>query len=469
MRTVIAACVFMSLTRATLAQETPPPPPPPSLVAGYKALFTCSGTFVAGRSLEQITRNEFVGIYSGYEKAIAALPTPQIDRDKGTVSLTYDEKMPPRIARYREPLGCSLLPPGASDAAAVPTVEVSKKPDDLVDVPWPQGDYVAQAPVGSDARTPLGAVIAKAFDARTYGYSTRTSAVIIVAGGKLRGEAYAPDSGIDVPQRTWSVAKTLTGALIGIAIQDGLLKPEDQAGIPQWSASGDPRGSIRIIDLMHMMSGLDSSPAGNRTDEVYFGGGRVDDHSLTRELAAQPGTRWAYANNDTLALNYILRARLKDDARYLAFPYQRLFHPIGMWHTTAETDWTGNFILSSQVWTTARDLARFGILLLNDGLWNGTQILPKGWVAELGKPAPVQPPLTRADGTALPGYGKQVWLFGERHGLPEGTLAAMGNRGQHVVIVPARNVVIVRRGFDGEGARFAIDGFASDVLKVLQP
>jgi CubicO group peptidase (beta-lactamase class C family) len=109
------------------------------------------------------------------------------------------------------------------------------------------------------------------------------------------------------------------------------------------------------------------------------------------------------------------------------------------------------------------------MLLLNDGAWNGNQILPQGWAAELAKPAPVQPPQTRPDGTHLPGYGKQVWLYGQRNGLPEGTLAAMGNRGQYVVVVPSKSIVIVRRGFDGEKVRFALDRFSADVLAALDP
>jgi len=191
------------------------------------------------------------------------------------------------------------------------------------------------------------------------------------------------------------------------------------------------------------------------------------DHALTHELVAPPGTRWFYANDDALILSYLLRARLGDEKKYLAFPYARLFQRIGMLHTTAETDWDGTFILSSQVWTTARDLARFGMLLANDGVWNGERILPEGWVKLMATPAPVQPPAKRSDGAEQAGYGGDIWLFGARHGLPEGTMAAMGNRGQYVVIVPSRKIVIVRRGFDGEDARFAVDKFAADVLKVL--
>jgi CubicO group peptidase (beta-lactamase class C family) len=177
--------------------------------------------------------------------------------------------------------------------------------------------------------------------------------------------------------------------------------------------------------------------------------------------------RWNYANNDTLMLSYALRARIRDDRVYLAYPYEKLFRRIGMRNTTAETDWGGTFVLSSQVWSTARDLARFGVLLLNEGRWAGDEIVPKSWIRFMGTPAPAQPPAERADGEPLPGYGGQIWLYGARHGLPDGTLAALGNRGQFVIVVPSRGLVVVRRGFDGEGIRFAIDEFTADILKAL--
>ena len=128
-----------------------------------------------------------------------------------------------------------------------------------------------------------------------------------------------------------------------------------------------------------------------------------------------------------------------------------------------ETDWNGDFIMSSQVWTTARDLARLGLLYLNDGVWEGKRILPEGWADYVASPAPAQP----QRGENNPGYGAQFWLFGAAQGLPEGSYAAQGNRGQYVMIIPAREVVIVRRGFD-DGGGFDMARFSADILAVLQ-
>lgn len=134
-----------------------------------------------------------------------------------------------------------------------------------------------------------------------------------------------------------------------------------------------------------------------------------------------------------------------------------------MSRTTPETDWQGNFVLSSQVWTTARDLARFGLLHLNDGVWNGHRVLPAGWVDYVTTPSGPQPP--RGANGAAPGYGAQWWLYGPAQGLPAGSYAAQGNRGQYVMVIPSRRTVIVRRGFDGGGESFDLPRFTAAVLR----
>jgi CubicO group peptidase (beta-lactamase class C family) len=132
-----------------------------------------------------------------------------------------------------------------------------------------------------------------------------------------------------------------------------------------------------------------------------------------------------------------------------------------MFHTTPETDWQGNYVLSSQVWTTARDLARLALLYLNNGVWNGERLLPEGWSKFVATPGAAQPPKGA-------GYGAFFWLYGPEQGLPEGTYLMNGNRGQYVFIVPSKNVVIVRRGFDpANGGIFDIARYGRDILAAL--
>lgn len=418
--------------------------------AGYRAAFTCSATFNAGRSLEAIAAGELARIYPGYRAPMDALAPPVLDRDAKTVSAAFDAELPPRLALWRPHLGCVQAPPGATAQdvlAHLPRVSFETPPT-RTPAPWATALDPALEP-------PMAA----AFDGASYGAGTRTTAVVVTMGDALVAERYAEGFSAETPQRTWSVAKSIAATVIGAAVQRGIITVEAPAPVPEWAAPGDPRGAITLAHLLHMASGLYSGESGSRTDEIYFGGGRVKDHAATTELEAAPGTRWKYANNDTLLAMRALRAAIGDDAAYVRFPFEAVLHPLGMTHTTPETDWGGDFILSSQVWTTARDLARLGRLYLQDGAWEGARILPEGWAAFVSTPAPAQP--EDRDW----GYGAQFWLLGGVAGLPEDAYAAAGHRGQYVVIIPSRDAVIVRRGFDESGGvSFDIARFAADVL-----
>ncbi len=427
-----------------------------SLVAGYKAAFTCSAHFNAGRTVEQIAGDELNRIYRGYRDALADLPDAVIDEKKKRVSVTYLDGAPPRIAQWRPYLGCAQLPTRSSASAAKKLPVVAIKQNRAL--PRPLAEAM------TDSAEVLG-IVSSAFDRSTYGEGTETTAVLVVKDDAIIAEKYRDGFDAETPQRTWSVAKSIAATIIGAAVEDGMIAVDKPTGLAAWSSPGDPRGAISLQNLLQMSSGLTSLTAGNRTDDVYFGGGRVVDHAITNRLVAEPGTRWRYANNDTMIAMHALRERMDNDKAFLEYPFSEVLLPLGMDRTFLETDWNGDFILSSQVWTTARDLARLGILYLNDGVWNGKRILPEGWAAYVATPAPDQPG-PRANGNPSPGYGAQFWLYDESWGLPDGTYAARGNRGQYLVIIPSRNVLVVRRGFD-DGGGFDVAKFASDILAAL--
>lgn len=463
MKNAVKAVLTISvLTGAAQAQT--PDPAHLSLVAGYKAAFTCSAHFNAGRTVGEIAGDELSRIYPDYREAMAALPEAAIDEGAKTVTVTFADAFPPRVAQWRPHLGCVQYPSGTAEFSP-PRINLPA-PKKNADAPWPQGeqtgDVLADAPYGFN----LAGVVADAFDRATYGEGTETTAVLVVENDRIVAEKYRDGFDAYTPQRTWSVAKSIAATVIGAAVEDGIIAVDEPAGLKAWSFPGDPRAAIAVENLLQMASGLTSPHAGNRTDDVYFGGGRVIDHAVTNRLAAEPGTVWRYANNDTMIAMRALRERINNDKKFLEYPFREILHPLGMDRTFLETDWNGDFVMSSQVWTTSRDLARIGLLYLNDGVWNGKRILPQGWAAYVSAPAPAQPPVERADGSQIPGYGAQFWLFGERHGLPEGSYAAQGNRGQYLMIIPSRNVLIVRRGFD-DGGGFDITRFSADVLTAL--
>ncbi|HEX8573474.1 MAG TPA: serine hydrolase [Allosphingosinicella sp.] len=432
-----------------------------AIAAGYKASFLCSDLFNAGQSEEQVARDDLKRTYPELEPIMPGLEA-RVDRQAKTVSVAFSDRMPPRIAAWRPHLGCAQLPigAGAETVRLLPRLDVDRSVDRNDRLPWPNGDRDAAAAPKGDSKA-LARALAAAFDRRSYGQGSETTAVLVVQDGKIVAERYRDDFDLHMPQRTWSVAKSLAGTVIGAAVRQGLLDVEAPAAIPEWSRPGDPRGAITTDALLRMASGLHSDSPGNRTDATYFGGSSVTENATQWPLEAPPGTRFRYANNDTLLAVRGLRAKLGDGERALAFPFDALLWKIGMTRTFPETDWQGNFILSSQVWTTARDLARLGLLYQNDGVWNGERILPPGWGAYVSRRGPAQP----ASGY---GYGATFWTFPADLGLPADAFIGQGNRGQYLAIVPSRRIVIVRRGYDGPGTGFDPGAFVRDVLAALR-
>ena len=462
---LVALAAALALALPAAAQQPQPKPPTTwqrGIAAGYKALTLCGAIFNGGRTQAQAEALELTGIYPEYEAIIPTLTATVTRREDnpgvpvmwdGYVSVPFDAALPPRIATWSPWDGCTIRPLQPIDEIVVTVrsgMVAPPVPGNLDARDWPMGERG----IAVHTSPALAAVMNHA---STGSYSGRTTGIVIVQDGKIIGEGYAEGFGPHTSQRTWSVAKSISGTLIGIASREGLLDVRKPGVVRE---EGDLRHRISIDDLLRMASGLHGDTSGNRTDALYFGGATVDDEAAIAGLEAMPGTRFRYANLDILLAVRALRRALPDNYRYEAYPRAKLFQRIGMTRTVAERDSGGNFVLSSQVWSTARDLARLGMLWLNDGVWNGDRILPQGWMTYMTTPSGPQP----ATG---PGYGATLWLFGPAQGLPAGSYAAQGNRGQFVMVIPSRRLVIVRRGEDAAGAPFDIAKFSAEVLKAV--
>lgn len=446
MRTLILAAALSFISPFAAVAQTPPAAPPSASVramaAGYKALTVCSAVknaeaAGATRTLESIEANELTGIYPELDPLVRAMP---VAVSTAGVSVAWDDLMPPRQALWSAGRGCAIMPVGWRGEAVVETAPPVR----------PDPGFAAGTPSDPAA---VAAVVQRAFG-DGYGAGTNTTAILILQNDRLVAEAYAPGFGPDTPQRTWSVAKSLAGTVIGAAVHRGDVDVNAPAAIADWGRPGDPRAAITLDQLMRMASGLTSDTAGNRTDALYFGGVGVDEQVTTWPLIAAPGTRFRYANND------ILLAILAIAPTFADHPPAALFERLGMYDTWAETDWRGNYMLSSQVWSTARDLARFGRLYLNDGVVEGERVLPAGWRDHVSRPSGPQP-------QGAQGYGATFWLFNRSEGIPPDAISANGNRGQYVVVVPSRGIVLVRRGEDPAGRPFDPVAFTRDALAAL--
>ena len=434
----------------------------PLIVAGYRAIFTCSAHFVMGRPLSDIKRIELVDVEGkGY-------PDPVIDEKRRLVISTDPSGKIVRVAAYRDSMGCTILPPHwqIGDVSRLPYVSYAHAPD-VGKLAFPDGDKTTLPVSGIDIRySKLNNVLELAFDGTTHAKKpgTITTSVLVIKldknhGAQLIAERYRKGFGVHTGYRTWSTSKSIFAALMGIASHQGVLQLDQPAAIHEWP-TGDARKAITYKQLMWMSSGLYSG--GPNSAAVYFGGQDVISAATGTALEVPPGTRWQYANNDTLLLVRSLRHLLNDDLRFLRFPYDELLHPLGMYHTRMEVDHLGNFVGSSQTYTTARDLARFGIFLAHDGVHKGKRYLPEGFIEFVSSPAPTKPPVANEWG-----YGAQFWLLDTMPDIPKGTYTTFGNKGQYVTVVPGHDVVIVRTGVDPNGIEFKQDRLVADVLKAL--
>ena len=311
-------------------------------------------------------------------------------------------------------------------------------PTQPTDLPYPTQDWPLGDLPGTLDRSRFDALMAHGFSA-----FDETHAVVIVQGGRLIYERYGPEHGPDITCMSWSKAKSLTQALAGILVGDGKLDIHAPADVPEWTTPGDPRGAITLDQLLRMSSGLEFSEVylpekPSDTIAMMWGVGKDDvaHYAADKPLAYRPDSFWSYSSGTTNIVSRVL-ARTIDahGADFEAFMRERLFEPLGMRTPVPKFDEAGTFIGSSFCFTSARDFARFGLLYLRDGVWEGRRILPTGWVDYARTPTWQQ---TEADGR----YGAHWWL-----GIagPD-TFSANGHEGQYTVVVPELDLVMVRHG-----------------------
>jgi CubicO group peptidase (beta-lactamase class C family) len=248
------------------------------------------------------------------------------------------------------------------------------------------------------------------------------------------------------------MGKSITATLMGILIQQGAYQLDQQAPIPEWQEEGDPRRQIRIVDILHMSSGLRCrapqdprfDPGLGYPDHLYLYTGRVNsfEWAATRPQQWPPNTVGRYRNCDPVLTNYLVRLAVENRGEeYLSFPRRALFDKVGARDMVAEADPYGNFLLQGYELGSGRDWARLGNLYLQDGIWNGERMLPEGWAKFVSTVAPAW----EADGR--PVYGGFFWINGEgTFPIPKEAYYMAGAGGQYTIIIPSHDLVVVRLG-----------------------
>ena len=437
--------------------------------SGQQAIFMCNGLFTSHRTLENVFAQE-----------LAFLPRPVgtprggdyvIDEDRKVVAIGVAGGTPVMRAAFRKGIGCVILPPDQTfeDIDRLPSLALPYPAGDPAHLAWPDGDLVA------DTSLPPGVDTAALQSASDWAFDREspeqvTLSLLVVHNGQIIHERYAPGVDMTTRTRTWSTAKSIAVTLIGMLVDQGRMQLDESLGF-EWlprasSPEADPRNAITLRHVLHMSSGLDT--VDNRGLEYatgsglsYWAGASSVRGALRQGLIREPGANWDYENYDTLLAVYKMKQVLGDEHTYREFPRRALLDRIGMRNTLVSTDRFGDFILSSQVYTNARDLARFGQLYLQSGVWNGERLISEDWIDFVRTPAPA----TVGRGGQ---YGGQWWLVPEnRNDVPKDAYSTSGNRGQYVVVVPTHDLVIVRRGLDYGRQGFDRWSLTREVLKAI--
>ena len=307
--------------------------------------------------------------------------------------------------------------------------------------------------------------------------NAETRAVLVLQGGRIVAERFAPPYHENTRFVSWSMAKTVTGVMIGMLVADGRLRLDEGVPIPAWQRSGDPRGEITLRQLLQMRSGLKHAeeadpPYAADTVRMLVLDGRdnMAAYAEAQPLEAEPGAKWEYSSSTTVILADLaartlttstdpaVRAQVVGD--YLR---TRLFEPLGMKSMVPEYDLAGTLIGGSLIHGTARDWARFGEFLRNDGAIKGAQLVPSAWIDFM----------TTSNPRNI-GYGAQTWLNrtpkGEAvmwPGLGGEVFSMNGHLGQFVVVSRSNGVTVVRLGKTNEGQHDPVRRAIAQIMQLF--
>ena len=436
---------------------------------GQQVVFMCNGLFTGNRTIENVFAQE-----------LAFLPRPVgtprggdyvIDEARKAVAIGSPGGTPVMRAAFREGVGCVILAPDQTfeDIDSLPKLDLPYPPGNPASISWPDGDLVTSSslPAGVDAAA-LQSASDWAFDRESP--EQVTLSLLVVHDGRIIHERYAPGMDMTTRTRTWSTAKSLAVTLIGMLVDEGKMQLDEPLGF-EWlprarSPETDPRNAITLRHVLNMSSGLDTIDNdgleyATGSGLSYWAGSSSVQGALRQALIREPGTNWDYENYDTLLAVLKMKQVLGDEQTYREFPRRALLDKIGMRNTLVSTDRFGDFILSSQVYTNARDLARFGMLYLQNGIWNDERLISQDWIDFVRTPAPA----TVGRGGQ---YGGQWWLVPEsRNDVPKDAYSTAGNRGQFTVVVPSHDLVIVRRGLDWGRQGFDRWALTREVIRAI--
>jgi CubicO group peptidase (beta-lactamase class C family) len=419
------------------------------IITGYAAKNLCSAVFVSGRTPEDVTAWDL-------NFSFIKLTKNKVDYDEKSVRSRFLWGRSKAI--YREGFGVTLLRDIRERRLRKITFPALPAPGyDQESTAWPLGDLIPDSVDTGINITGLNEITRRlvaegAYGGNAYGF-------MVLHKGLPVAEAYDPQFSKETRFLSWSMAKSFTNALVGVLVKEGRMEVSAPAEIEEWK--GDERNKITLNDLLQMQSGLEwNEDYGSRSDVnvMLHCKGDMDSFAFGQPLQYAPGTHWYYSSGTSNIISYLIREKFETDSAYYDFAYSRLFHKIGIDDAVFEVDGAGRFVASSYLYATVRDYARFGLLFLNDGIFNGERILPERWV----------------DYTRLPAlasnseYGALFWLNagGELASAPASMYMCVGHDGQRIFILPEQELIVVVLGYSPKGS-MDFDKLLKDLLRAL--
>ena len=397
------------------------------IISGLSAKWVASGLFVAERtqlSIEESDSNFSLITWAKNEVNL---------HDKSVSTSVFGLKE--RKAIYRKGLGAVVT----NEEFDIELPYLSPKRQRISnDLEFPYGDLPQKDTVFSNVNYDnLAKVVLNYFNENDEMSTTRS--LLVVYKNQIIAEKYAMGFDKDSRMLGWSMSKSILSAVFGVLERQGRIGKDDFAPIEAWK--DDERSKITINNLLQMNSGLEWEEDYTKICDVtkmLYVESDMTKSQLNKPLIGKPNETWNYSSGTTNLLSGILRQQLKSHQKYLDFWYTELIDKIGMNSMVLEADLTGNYVASSYAWATTRDWAKFGLLYLNKGNWNGEQLLNESWVNYTVTPT------KGSEGI----YGAQFWLNSRGHlpDVPKDMYMASGYQGQHVFIIPSKDLVVVRLG-----------------------
>ncbi|WP_117883967.1 serine hydrolase domain-containing protein [Aureibaculum luteum] len=419
-----------------------------NMIAGYSAKNMASSVFLADRSFEftDSIDNSFTPINGAADEIN--------EKEKSATASVYG--LLTRKAIYRDGLGAVLVPKGADENEAYLKPRRNRLDSGLA---FPYGDQEQKDSIMENVDYNM---LQTAVDSMFSNNDLKqTRSVLVVYKDQIIAEKYA--NGFDKNSKLsgWSMTKSITATLFGILQKQGKLNVEDKAPVESWK--DDERAEITINDLLHMNSGLEWEENYKEISDVtkmLFLTDNMPKIQEDKQLIGKPNETWNYSSGTTNLLSGILRKQFNSHQEYLDFWYAALIDKIGMHSMLVEADMDGNYVGSSYGWANTRDWAKFGLLYLHKGNWNGEQVFDLSWVDY------VKTPTNGSDGE----YGGHFWLNagGKYPDVSKEVYSANGFQKQRVFIIPSKDLVIVRMGLTNGEDIVDFNAFLRDIIKSIQ-